>query len=336
MKQLLGYCETKYLHCMTESDIRILDGIHIAFGLINEEGKVYWQADRESMKRIRQIHPNIKLILSIGGWAADGFSQAASSEEGRVELARSAVALLVEEGLDGLDLDWEYPCIDAGEIQALPEDKENFTLLLAEFRRQLDELDTYKSLSIAAGALDIYLESTNMADVVQYLDYVQLMTYDFHCGASETSGHLANLYPSKTEPEAPNADYAIQAFVKSGVPKNKLVMGAAYYGRVWTHVENKNDGLGVLVSPSNHTHMKYNEIIELLEKDPSYKRYYDEDAKACYLYNGDTFITYEDKDTLRHKLDYVLENELYGMMFWEYEQDETHTLTGFLKKGLEE
>lgn len=319
---------------MTEQDIKHLDGIHIAFGLIHEDGCVAWKNDRIAMKRIKEINPEIRLILSIGGWAADGFSQAAFTEEGRRKLAKSAIELVKSEGLDGLDLDWEYPCIGDGGIQALPEDKENFTLLIAEFRKQLTELEEYKTLSIAAAALDEYLASTNMKEVASYLDYVQLMTYDFHCGFSTVSGHLANLYASNAEPKAPNAHDGILKFVAHGVPMEKLVMGAAYYGRVWADVENKQNGLAVSVDPNKHTFMKYNEILTLMKEEPSYIRYYDEDAKACYLFDGSTFITYEDKETIQYKIEYVKENSMYGMMFWEYEQDETHTLTTFIKNGL--
>ncbi|MFI3200156.1 MAG: glycosyl hydrolase family 18 protein [Eubacteriales bacterium] len=335
-QQLLGYCETKSLHLMKEHDIKALDSIHIAFGLINDKGQVYWEADRKAMERIKGIKPNIQFILSIGGWAADGFSQAAATKEGRIELARSAVEILVKEELDGLDLDWEYPCIGNDVIHAMPEDKENFTLLLAEFREQLSELPTYKTLSIAAGGLDEYLEATNMAEVVTYLDYVQLMTYDFHNGMSTMTGHLANLYPSKVEPDAPNSDYAVRRFVEEGVPMNKIVMGGTFYGRVWSGLENRNNGLGVTGYPEKHDFYRYNQIVDLLQKDATYKRYFDEEAKACYLFNGDTFITYEDEETLRYKTAYVKENGMYGMMFWEYEQDQTYTLTTVLKKGLEE
>lgn len=336
-KQVLAYCLTKNLHLMTEEDIKILDAIHIAFGLI-KNGEVYWvrKNTTKELARIKAINPNIKLILSVGGWAADGFSQAAYTKEGREKFAESAIALLKEENLDGLDMDWEYPCIGDGGIQALPEDKENFTLLLAELRKQLDECDSYKSLSIAAGGLESYINATNMGEVQKYLDYVQLMTYDFHCGFSKITGHLANLYGSKAEPDAPNADHTIGLFVDAGVPIEKIVMGAAFYGRVWRGVPNINNGLGQMTEVENGDDSKgYAELVDIVAtKKNGFERFWDEDAKAAYLFNGKIFISFEDEEALSYKIDYVKDKNMYGVMYWEYAQDESYTLTKFLHDGL--
>lgn len=327
-QKLIAYCLTENLSKMTKEDIEKLDIIHIAFGLI-ENGCVVWKRENtsEQLRRIKEINPSVRIVLAIGGWAADGFSQAAYGEEERRKFSASAIELVKEEGLDGIDIDWEYPCIDDGGIQALPEDKENFTKLLAQLRKDLDALEGEKTLSIAAGALPSYIESTNMGEVAPYLDYVQLMTYDFHCGFSKITGHLANLYASKTEPEAPNAHAAVEMFVRAGVPIEKIVMGATFYGRVWDVSDDKNSGLGQPIKADTENFLGYDEIEKLRT---SYSYFWDEDAKASYLFNGKTFITYEDTKALLHKTEYVNTNKMYGLMYWEYGQDETHTLTGYL------
>lgn len=241
------------------------------------------------------------------------------------------IDLVKEENLDGIDIDWEYPCMDDGGIQALPEDKENFTKLLARLREDLDALGEEKTLSIAAGALPSYIESTNMGEVVAYLDYVQLMTYDFHCGFSKITGHLANLYAGKTEPEAPNAHAAVEMFVRAGVPIEKIVMGATFYGRVWDVAETDNNGLGQPIKADTENFLGYDAIKKVRNnQEEAYQYFWDEDAKASYLFNGKTFITYEDKKALSYKAEYVNKNAMYGLMYWEYGQDATHTLTGYL------
>lgn len=334
--KLIAYCLTKNMKCLKEEDIQRLDAIHFAFGLI-EKGKVYWNG-REIQKeiaRIKKINPQIQLVLSIGGWGADGFSQAAATGEGRKLFADSAIEILKREQLDGLDIDWEYPCISDAGIIAMDADKENFTLLLKELREGLKVCDSYKTLSIAAGGLDSYLEATNMGEVAQYLDYVQLMTYDYHGGFSKTTGHLANLYGSRIEPDAPNADRTVALFVKAGVPIEKLVMGAAFYGREWSGVPAENNGLGQKASVTEDKFRGYDEIMKLLDSPKSgFCLYRDNDAKAAYAFNGSTFISFEDKEALACKCDYVKEHNMYGMMYWEYAQDRSFILTSYLYERL--
>ena len=110
MKKVIGYVSTKDLGTLKEQDIKNLDVINIAFGLI-ERHRVVWDScgNEEYLPKIREINPDIKIVLSVGGWGADGFSQAARTEEGRALFAVSAVSLVETYGLDGIDLDWEYP-----------------------------------------------------------------------------------------------------------------------------------------------------------------------------------------------------------------------------------
>lgn len=337
-QKLIAYCLTENLKQMIPEDIVCLDAIHIAFGLIRD-AEVYWERNgvKEELCRIRRIHPEIRIVLSVGGWAADGFSQAAFTQQGRERFAASAAALVQEENLDGLDIDWEYPGSDAGGIQALPEDKENFTLLLCELRRKLDELEGEKTLSIAAGGQESYLRRTNMKEAQQYLDYVQLMTYDYHGGFSEHTGHLANLYASCAEPDAPNADQSVRLFVQAGVPMEKLVMGAAFYGRVWNGVPDVMHGLAQVTVVENGDNCRgYDELVHLAGNgEDGFIRYWDEDARAAWLFNGETFISFEDEEALRCKASYAREHGMYGLMYWEYAQDAGHTATRLLYDGLQ-
>lgn len=335
-QKVIAYCYSRYLKDMTETDIKCLDAIHIAFGRILE-GEVYWKRESTSqdISRIRSIHPGIKIILSIGGWGADGFSQAAAAKEGRELFASTAIACMKEEGLDGLDIDWEYPCSDIAGIAADPADKENFTLLLEELRVQLDACEEYKSLSIAAGALESCVKTTNMNEAVKYLDYVQLMTYDFHGSLSEKTGHLANLYKSMSEPEAPSADEAVHLFVKAGVPIEKIVMGAAFYGKIWSNVPNENHGLAQAAKTAEDDSRSYAQIDQLAKtSEEGFERFWDEEAKAVTLYNGEEFISYEDKEALSYKAEYVKTNKMYGVMYWEYGLDDSRTLTQYLYNEL--
>lgn len=337
-KMLIAYCNTQALPNITEEDINRLTSIHISFGLINEYGEVYWdQKGTEGvLDKIRSINPEIKIVLSIGGWGADGFSQAAATAEGREKFVKTAVKILEDNGMTGLDIDWEYPCSDQAEIAASPNDKETFTLLIKELRRQLDAGGEGRTLSIAAGALRSYIQDTDMQEVQKYLDYVQLMTYDFHGVFTHTTGHHANLYDDTVidEPKI-SSDQAIKMFVEAGVPIEKIVMGAAFYGRCWKNVPSEHFGLGQVPGCREVKGCSYSSIEEMLSTgEGGFEYHWDDDAKAAYLYNGDTFITYEDKRALSLKVEYVKEHNMAGIMFWEYSEDKTQSLVGHLHTEL--
>ncbi|RHU34526.1 MULTISPECIES: glycosyl hydrolase family 18 protein [unclassified Blautia] len=136
MKRIIGYVNTADLNHMREEDVRALTVINIAFGLIRD-GEVVWDAKdaRDGIVSIRKSNPELKIVLSVGGWGADGFSQSARTKEGRERFAASALAIVKEYGLDGIDIDWEYPGTSLAGIASDRSDKENYTLLLAELGR---------------------------------------------------------------------------------------------------------------------------------------------------------------------------------------------------------
>ena len=126
MKRIIGYVNTADLNHMREEDVRALTVINIAFGLIRD-GEVVWDAKdaRDGMVSIRKSNPELKIVLSVGGWGADGFSQAARTKEGRERFAASALAIVKEYGLDGIDIDWEYPGTSLAGIASDRSDKED-------------------------------------------------------------------------------------------------------------------------------------------------------------------------------------------------------------------
>ena len=177
MKRIIGYVNMADLNHMREEDVRALTVINIAFGLIRD-GEVVWDAKdaRDGMVSIRKSNPELKIVLSVGGWGADGFSQAARTKEGRERFAASALAIVKEYGLDGIDIDWEYPGTSLAGIASDRSDKENYTLLLAELRKTLDAYREGMLVTTAVGG-DVYFAlQTDMKEASRYLDYVQLMT----------------------------------------------------------------------------------------------------------------------------------------------------------------
>ena len=303
-------------------DIRRMTHMNLAFGLI-QEGRV--TADSLPLKRLgtyKEINPSIKLILSVGGWGADGFSQAAATVEGREKFAESAVEILLRWGFDGIDIDWEYPGTSVAGIASSPEDKENFTYLMRDLREALDAAGRrqgrYYLLSCAVGASQAFVDRTEMDQVAMVCDLINLMTYDLRGGPPKFTGHHANLYPQTGDEEGPSGVKTVEIFQEAGVPLGKMVLGAAFYGRRWDQVLSaENNGLNQPTADLAGWDGEYEDIVAKIGKD-GFVRYWDDQAKAPYLFNGTTFISYEDEESILAKCWYIKEKGLAGMMYWEY------------------
>lgn len=336
-KKLIGYVTTEHLPWLKPEDVKALDVINIAFGTV-KENRIDWACMEaaESMEIVRAINPELKIILSVGGWGCGGFSEMASTEAGRKEFAQSAKYMVEKFRLDGVDLDWEYPCIGVAGIGAAPEDKENFTLLLREIREFLDTIDGEKKiLSIAAGGDTYYIRCTEIAKVAEIVDYIQLMSYDLRGGFCVQSGHHTNLYTYLGDLSEASADYMLKALKDAGVPAEKLVMGAAFYSRMWKGVPDKNNGLAQMAETTGGFGPGYGELKKDYINKNGYIRYWDPEAKAPYLFNGDTFISYEDPESIAYKADYVKQNRLAGIMYWEYGCDTSWSLNGCIREHLD-
>ncbi len=319
---------------VTPDEARQLTHVNYAFANVTEDGRVVLEQKQDSvnlakLRALKSANPDLKILLAVGGWAwSDYFSNAALTDSSRARFARTAVNLLQKHNLDGLDIDWEYPGQPEQDNVYRPEDKKNFTLLLHTVRRHLDELgqrdgrtgDDRYLLTIAAGADADFVKHTNMVAAHQPLDFVNLMTYDFHGSWAPHTGHLANLYPP-AEPDTVqrSAAAAVDLFVKASVPPHKLVLGVPFYGRSWTGVEPKNDGLYQPYDASSGS-FSYDTLANHLAEWSGFTRQWDEAAQAPTLWNADSslVITYETPRSLRAKAHFVRLRGLGGIMYWEH------------------
>lgn len=334
-----GYAADSKLQGITREDLMKLTHLNVAFGHVrNDEISTDHLKHTDHLKKIKQEFPQLTILLSVGGWSAGGFSEAASTLEGRTRMADSAVRVLTDYPFDGIDLDWEYPCYGEAGIASSPADKTNFTLLLKTMREALDRKGAsdkrHYLLTIAAGADQYYVDGTEMDQVQQYLDFVQLMTYDMRGGFQILTGHHTNLYTPTGDLFRISVDASVNLFMRAGVPKEKIVIGAAFYSRQWQQVPDRANGLHQMAGSTGGYGPDYTALAaEYIDKN-NYVRYWDDEAKAPYLYDGSSFISYEDEQSLQHKCDYVKQNELGGVMFWEYSCDETHRLLEAIDRGL--
>lgn len=279
-----------------------LTHVNYAFGLINNgQVTVANPSDLTALVALKASNPNLKIVLAIGGWGADGFSDAALTESSRNTFAESCLQWVNDYNLDGIDIDWEYPVNGGwGTISCRPEDKQNFTLLLQAIR---NKIGTGKILSIAGGAGQEFVTNTELSSIATICDYINIMTYDYGAYA-----HNANLYSSSSYNSGISSDSAVQNYIASGVPAAKINLGVPFYGRYGS------------AWPT------FAELTQNYINQNGWVRYWDDQAKACYLLKNGEFITYDDVETFGYKTAYIKANNLGGVMFWQYNQDYQETL----------
>ncbi|ODA84171.1 hypothetical protein RJ55_02689 [Drechmeria coniospora] len=260
-------------------------------------------------------------MLSIGGWTwSSNFPSAASTPANRQTFAKTAVTFMKDWGFDGIDVDWEYP---ADDVQAA-----NQVLLLQAIR---DELDAYAAvhakghhflLSIAAPAGPQNYEKLQMAQLGGVLDFINLMAYDFAGSWGVNSGHQANLFADGQNRNATpfDADTAVQAYIKGGVPARKLVLGMPIYGRSFENTA----GIGKPFSgigPGGGFEAGIWNYKDLPRAGATV--IYDDVAKASYSYDAVTqeLITFDTSDLVKTKVSYLMGRGLGGSMFWEASGD---------------
>lgn len=315
---------------------------HINFAFANiKDGKVILGKPSDSvslvkLNRLKNHNPNLKILISVGGWSwSKNFSDAALTPESREVFADSAIDFMLAHKIDGIDLDWEYPGQKGDNNIFRPEDKENFTAILKLIREKLEALSpsTYL-LTIATGANQLYLDHTDMAAAHRYLDFINIMTYDFYTAGENQTGHHSSLYKSDVNGKAMYAAKAVQQHINAGIPVEKLVLGVPFYGRWWKGTNPEHNGL-YQNSTGDRGSYGFSEIEQNYIGKNGFLALWDNSAKAPYLWNEKEkqFVTYEDPKSLKHKIEFIKEKNMGGIMFWQLYGD-SGTLLNTIDKYL--
>jgi chitinase len=312
---------------------------HIIYSFLklqNDTLTFHNEAQRRSLEQLvalKKEYPQLKIMVSIGGWGGCApCSELFSSAEHRSVFAKTTVALFKQYHIDGLDLDWEYPAIEGypGHAYAT-KDKTNFTLLVKELRK---EMGTDYILSFAAGGFVKYLEqSIDWEEVMPQVDFVNLMTYDLVGGYSTVTGHHTPL--ADYRPGQESTSKAVNWLLAKKIPARQLIIGAAYYARVWEKVEAVNHGL--YQGGQFKQGVFYKNFPAFFSDSSGYRYYWDKKAKAPYRYNKakKLFATFDDPRSIREKARFIRRKGLGGIMFWELSDDApANGLTGILYKEL--
>lgn len=299
----------------------------------------------KALVKQKSRNPDLKVMIACGGWGADGFSDMALTGASRAKFIESASKFIEKYQLDGMDMDWEYPGISGAGTKARKEDTRNFTLLMKGLREMLDRFEAPKVLTFASAGWKRYFNYVEMNEVMKYADYTNVMTYDQVSGVSIYTGHhtplgnvseediegtpfhahLDSLNQSRNNPDSGprSAQKIVDFLIGEGVDPNQIVIGAAFYGRVWKGVPPANNGLYQLSGGIATGWMAYHEIRSSYESDPNFERYWDDKAKAPYMYNArdSLMISYDDTVSVAEKTKYAMSKGLGGIMFWELGND---------------
>ncbi|MBE0639493.1 MAG: T9SS type A sorting domain-containing protein [Bacteroidales bacterium] len=276
----------------------------------------------------------VKLLPSIGGWNdSSTFPDIAANPDKRQVFVNSCLTLINTYKFDGIDLDWEYPGYAPHGGSAA--DKANFTLLLQDLRLALDNLSTQTGkeylLTSCFGAAQTHMQHIDWEGVLPLVDYVNLMTYDFHGSWDPESNHHTPLY----SPAVGDPDWCFHgAFTlltqTYGVPTEQINIGVAFYGKGLancTQLYGSHTGYdGSTFWEDEGQPLFYN----ILKRMNLFTRYWDDQVKSPYLLGNtiNTFVTYDDPVSIGHKAEYVMNNDIGGVIIWEITGDYIETSPG--------
>ncbi len=291
------------------------------------------------LKKLKAKFPALRVVISLGGAGVSSryFSDAALTAASRKSFVASCINMFLKGNLpvaggrggtgsgagvfDGIDIDWEYPNCGCADVISRPEDKQNLTLLLAEFRAQLNDLGaatgrsytTSAAISSAPSRLDAGYEVNH---IFTYLNWANVMTYNMHGPWQLTTNHQAPIW--SPDPSQRSIDQSIKYLVKGGASARKLALGVPFFGRGWTGVTNANHGLfQPATGPAAGDSLPYRERSTLT----GYTTYRDAAAGEAWLFNGSTFYNLDDPQVIKAKMAYVANNRLAGAMVWALNQD---------------
>jgi chitinase len=286
-------------------DTELVTHINYAFGHITDNFTGIRINNEERLKMLvglKQQKPSLKVLLSIGGWGSGGFSEMAADTALRKAFAADCQRVVQQFGLDGIDIDWEFPTITLAGISASSDDTRNFTLLMADIRKAIGA-DKLLTLATHTSARFIDFEAIN-----PYIDFVNMMTYEM----AAVPKHHSALHPSALSGQM-YGTLAIDRHIEAGVPPEKLVLGIPFYGK-----------MGV-----NNQSVYYRQILQLEGLTDNW----DDKAQVPYLTNdrGEIVCVYENVRSIGVKCQYLRSRKLLGAMYWEYDGDD---LEGSLRKAV--
>lgn len=318
------------------------------------------------MHTMKKMYPDVTVLVSTGGWAASqSLWLVTDNEENMVKFADSAVEFIRKYGFDGIDIDFEYPSetsqsgnpddfgVSEPRRAGIGERYSKFIKIMGEKLAEASKEDgTYYWLTSAVTASSWVLGGQNNSEFLDYLDFVSVMSYDYHGGWNEFVENQANIYADPADKETASMaqptlgfDWSMN-YYRGAVQSEKILMGVPFYTRGWTNVQGGENGLhGTSKTPATGEENIWcdldangNEVaaganplwhvLNLMEKDSNYKKYWDPVGCVPHVWNdvNKTFLTFEDEQSIQERINVVKEKNLGGVLIWvmhgDYDYDE--------------
>jgi GH18 family chitinase len=333
--------------------------LEVDFGEVDVD--VNYQGHFAQFAQLKKSHPELKILPSFGGWTmSEPFHAMAKDPENVKWFAKTAVELIAKyDFFDGIDLDWEYP--GGGGLTTSPWDpetklsdgdklaeKQAFTLLVKELRQNMDVLGSKTGKDYQLGtAVGVGFKATSIdwPEVSKNLDLMFAMTYDYLGGWGTQTGHFTNLFATDNGWWGMGTDAFIKQMLDLGMPADKIVVGAAFYGRGWEGTKNFDgktlpaeftSAKGASFGTAEPASFQFWDLVRNYTSKEGYVAGYDENAHAPYLWNAEkqVFISYDNEQSIKAKADWVKQNKHAGLFVWELSGDNNGELTKTMSEAL--
>ncbi|XP_048774760.2 chitinase-3-like protein 1 [Ostrea edulis] len=292
-----------------------------------DDGKLPGSGLMYDFTGLKKRNPNLKTILSIGGETSSAnFNLIMGSNKNIQTFAQNIYIYIKHRHFDGIDVDWEYPGVTYKHefVQFLKVLRSVF----AEKARQTGSDEKLITIATAPGASNIET-SYDIPEIIKYVDFINVMAYDYFGSWSSVTGFMAPLYSrysNKNFDHTLSQNWTMNKYLELGVPPEKLVMGLHGAGATFTLANNSKHDVGDAVShPGNEgsllkleSRKSYPEIC-ITTKD---EIVLDQEQKQKYSYHQSQWVGYEDPDTIELKVKYAITNKFGGVMFWSLDLDD--------------
>ncbi|KAG5651912.1 hypothetical protein H0H81_006963 [Sphagnurus paluster] len=349
-------------------DFGKFDVIFFAFAMPDASSNLSWEPDsKETLKKLvssaRQSGKGTKIVLSVGGWAGSHwFSNSVKNAVSRTKFSDVLVGAVKTFGLDGIDIDWEYPNSTGAGNPHSPADAANFLALIKLLRASLGP----SKIISAAVAHTPWLGAngkplTNVSEYAALMTYVNIMNYDV-CGASSKPGPnapLGDLCGTSKQPQA-SAYGAFTQWTKAGFPAHKLLLGLALYGYVSKSTAKKLSGALIpnpSLDPTGHPRgplkdlstapagdlstmwgqqIAFGQLVKMGVLKRKEDGHYDAANGLQFLFNvvRQTVVTYDDTWSIADKVKFAKKSGMAGCFTWSLDQDDGLALQNVIRLNL--
>ncbi|XP_059488791.1 acidic mammalian chitinase-like [Neocloeon triangulifer] len=288
----------------------------------------------KDFNNLRLKNANLKTMVALGGWSEGSatYSTICNNVALRTAFVTNLYNFLVKWGFNGLDIDWEYPAQRGG----IAADKANFASLIKELRAKFTPANLLLSAAFSAD-INSYGTSYDVPTLATNLDFINLMTYDFHSYGDGKSGENSPLYAASIDTDKTmNSDATVQYWIKQGVDKMKIVLGVPLYGRSFTLKSATSNGLGAVtvgagaLGPWSQEAglLMFSEICMYQKNQTGWTVQWNAAQQVPYAYRSTLWVGYENKQSVEVKGKYAKDNGLGGVMVWAIDYEDFRNFCG--------